>query len=209
MSLNIHIVDGTGNKYKAMVHEDGALGMVIHPEPPLLAQKTKPFRQYLTDDGLSSGSNDMGIDGSVTSVDFWIPANGDSDRYITNLNFLVAYGAAAQPNQWANGVALTNGSRLFYKTISGEIDIHEAIKSNQDLFRLALELIPTAWEVRHTNANNDYGYFINLDLSKIAPPFGIKLDAGTKQKLCMTVRDNAGTDADTFNVIALGFDRFP
>jgi hypothetical protein len=40
------------------------------------------------------------------------------------------------------------------------------------------------------------------------PPFGIKLDAGTNHKLTATIRDNVGTDADTFNILARGFDRF-
>lgn len=208
MSLLVQIIDGNGTKSKAMVNPDGSLSIIAHPQPPFLPQKTKIFRQFLTDDGTPSGSNDMGVDGSSTNVDFWIPANEIDDRYITTLYILIAYGTSGKPYLWADGASLSNGSRLFYKTQKGEIDIHDAIKSNQDVFRLNGDLIPTAWEVRHTNANNDYGYFMRISLSEIMPPFGIKLDAGTTQKLIMRVRDNAGTDADTFNVIAMGFDRF-
>jgi hypothetical protein len=39
-------------------------------------------------------------------------------------------------------------------------------------------------------------------------PYGVKLDAGTTQKLTLRVRDNAGTAADIFTAIAYGFERF-
>ena len=208
MALPIHITDGRGTKYKAKVHEDGALGVIAHPEPPFLTQKTEPFRQLLTDDGTSNGSSDMGIDGSITNVDFWIPSHAENDRYITELNILVAYNAAGAPFKWADGTALTNGSLLSYTGVSGIRILHEGIKSNQDLFRINKESISTAWEIRHLNANNDYGYFVTFSLSNMMPPFGIKLDAGTTQKLTLTVRDNVGLDADTFNMLAIGFDRF-
>lgn len=211
MTINAQIIDGRGTKYKAKVHQDGALGIIAHPEPPLLIQKTKLFRQFLTNDGLvADGTNeDMGIDGSSTNVDFWIPASPTDDRYITQLSIAVGYGnTTGQPANWANGTALTNGSRLFYENPSGEIDIHDAIKSNQDFFRLNGDLIPADWEVRGVDAVNDFGYFIKVDLSSMLPPFGIKLDRGTTEKLVLRIRDNVGTDADAFTIIAMGFDRF-
>ena len=206
--LDIRLKDGMGKKVFAEVTNDKELLVTVSTSPPLKSQKVKPFRQYMTTTGLSSGSNDMGIDGSVTNVDFCIPADSTNDRYITSLNIEVAYGASGGAYEWADGTALTNGMRLYYTSIAGEVDIHDAIKSNQDLFRLGFRLIPTAWEIRHLGALNDYGYIIAIDLTKMGLPYGIKLDTGTNQKLIMTVRDNAGTAADTFNVIAYGFDRF-
>jgi len=198
-------VGGTLNT--AQVHDDGSVGVTIHYEPPFHPQKMKPFRQYLTIDGTSTGSNDMGVDGSVTEVEFYVVADQDDDRYITELSFLVAYGTTSKPYRWANGAALTNGSRLFYNNRSGDVDIHDAIKSNQDLFRLFAIPPVTGWEIRHTNANNDYGYFGRQELALMMPPFGVKLDAGSTQRLALTIRDDA-TAAVTFNVIATGFDRF-
>lgn len=200
-------IKGT-NKTQAEVTGDGELCVIAAPFPSLADQKVQPFRQYLTDDGTISGSNDMGVDGSVTNVDFYISADSVNDRYITTLNFAVAYGSIGKPYLWADGAALTNGTRLFYENPRGEVDIHEGMKSNQDLFRLTFNQIPTAWEVRHVNANNDYGYFISMDLTKLSSAFGLKLDRGTDQRLICRIRDDAGTLADTFNVIAYGFDRF-
>ena len=199
---------GSNAKKAVGVTDDLELRTSPTPYPPLVEQKVQPFRQYLTADGTAAGSNDMGVDGSVTNQSFYIPANGDKDRYITTLSFIVGYGTSGQPNQWADGTALSNGSRLYYENRNGEADIHEALKSNQDMFRLSFNMIPTTWEVRHVNATNDYGYFISFELTKLGLPFGIKLDGGTTQRLIMTIRDNAGAAADSFNCIGYGFERF-
>ena len=196
-----------GKGTEVSVSPDGELCSIVAPYPPLTEQKVQPFRQYLTADGLASGSNDMGVDGSVTNAEFWIPSHGINDRYITSLNFIVGYGTAGKPYLWADVAALTNGSRLYYINRHGEHDIHEGIKSNQDMFRLSFSAIPTAWEVRHVNANNDFGYFISMDITRMGLPFGIKLDRGSTQRLVMSIRDNAA-DADSFNCIAYGFERF-
>ncbi len=190
------------------VTKDQELLVSVSPYPAIREVKARPFRKFLTVDGAVGGSNDMGIDGSSTNVDFAILASSTDDRYLTSLSILVGYGTSGQPNQWANGTALSNGMKLFYESIRGEVVLHEGIKSNQDMFRLYFGLIPTNWEVRHVNANNDFGYMFGMDMEKITPQFGVKLDAGSNQRLVMRVRDNAGTDADSFNVIAYGFDRF-
>ena len=206
--IKAKIINAIGKAYGAQVSQDNELLVITSPYPPLEPAKTRPYRQYLTADGTAGGSNDMGVDGSSTPVDFWIPANGTVDRYVTALNILVGYGTSGQPNQWGDGTALTNGMRLFYLSDHGEIEIHDAIKSNQDMFRLSFDMIPTGWEVRHVNANQDFGYIFSVDITRFGLPYGIKLNAGTTQKLVMTVNDNAGAAADSFDVIAYGFDRF-
>jgi hypothetical protein len=208
VSLPVVLTDGTGRKVFTRVTADGEQLVTVSPHPPLGNQKARPFRQYLTDDGTAAGSIDMGIDGSSTAVDFWIPADATDDRYITSLNFIVGYGTSGAPYQWADGVALTNGMRLFYLSLIGEVEIHEAIKSNQDMFRLAFSLIPTAWQLRGVGAANDYGYIFSVDFRALGLPNGIRLDRGSTQKLVVRVRDNAGLAADVFNCIGYGFDRF-
>ena len=206
MTAEFQIVNDKGNT--ADVTQDRELLVINAAYPPFAEQKVQPFRQYLTADGTATGSNNMSVDGSGTNVEFFIPAAQENDRYITSLNFIVGYASTGQPHEWADGTALTNGTRLYYSNRAGEHDIHDGIKSNQDLFRLSFSPIPTGWEVRHVNAANDYGYFISTDLSRMGLPFGIKLDAGSNQKLVLLVRDNVGTAAASFNCIAYGFERF-
>ncbi len=190
------------------ITKDNEQLVIASSYPALLPQKVRPFRQYFTIDGLSTGSNDMGIDGSVTNTEFYIPAHDADDRYITALNFIVGYGTSGQPYEWGDGTALTNGIKISYTNNTGSYTIHEGIKTNQDMFRLSFSPVPTAWELRGINANNDYGYFISMDITKMGLPFGIKLDRETTQKLTITIRDNVGAAADSFDCIAYGFDRF-
>jgi hypothetical protein len=177
--------------------------------PPFQQQLVEPYRRYFTDDGLTDGSHDLTVDGSVTPVDFWVPADPTEDRYITAINFILGYGATGKPYQWGDNAALTNGVRLFYTSFRGEVDVHDGITSIQDLWRLTDMPIATAWEIRHIGVNNDYGLFVSVNLLQMVPPYGVKLDAGTSQKLALRVRDAMPTTAsDTFNAIACGFDRF-
>lgn len=207
MTTPVTIIDGESQE-PVHVTKDGELLTIASLEPPLLKQKIKPFRQYFTSDGLVSGSNDLGVDGSSLNVDFWIPADQVDDRYITTLSFVIGYGSVGKPYLFANIAALTNGLRLFYATDQGEIDLHDAIKANIDLFRLSSEWIPVGWELRHALANNDYGYLVTFDLAKVMPPYGVKLDRATSQKLSLTVRDDLSASGFEFNCIAYGFDRF-
>lgn len=188
--------------------ENQKLTTVQAPYPPLEPTKIRPFRQYFTVDGTSSGSFDMSVDGSSTEQTFCVPASGSVDRYITNISVILGYGTAGSPYQWADGTALTNGTVLRYDYAQGSIDIHDGIKTNQDFFRLSHEPVRDGWELRGIGAANDYGYFLTLDLENYMPPFGVKLDKDSAQSLNFVIRDNVSTDADTFNAIAYGFDRF-
>lgn len=205
--LSINIKDGIGGKNHAEVTDSNELLVISSPHPPFAPQKIRPFRQYMTIDGTANSDNDMGVDGSVNNVDFLIPAVTGFDRYITAVNILVGYGTSSQPFKFADGNALNNGCRLHYESLQGDVDIHDGIKSNQDMFRLTDDPVTSLWELRGVNAANDYGYLVGLDFTAISSQYGVKLDEGTSQKLIMTIRDDV-TAADSFNVIAYGFERF-
>ena len=206
MAAKVRLTSGSG--VDAIVTGDQELLVTASTYPPFGPQKIAPFRQYLTDDGTATGSNMMGVDGSVTPVEFFIPAAGSDDRYITRISVIVGYGGTGKPFQWADGAALTNGFEMYYDSPRGVVNIHDAIKSNQDLFRLGeVGFLPSDWETRHVDGLNDYGYIMSIDFKSLFPTLGLKLGAGTTQRLVMRVRDNA-TNADSFNMIAYGFDRF-
>ncbi len=215
MTLDVIISNGGGDRKAAQVVNGGELLVIDSGSPPFLPQKVKPFRQFLTDDGTTSGSSDMGIDGSVTSQEFWVAADNNDDRYITTLSFEMTMAGSPRLFEFADsGAALTNGVRLFYDAVGGASDIHEGIKSNWDLQRLSLGT-PTitsgspadVFQVRHVTALNDYGLIPDIDITRLVPPFGIKLERGSTQRVVMEIRDDA-TSATTFNCIAYGFDRF-
>jgi len=206
--LKTSIVSGKGKDKAVNVDNDGHLYVIQAPFPPAERQKTRPFTQLFTTDGTASGTSDMGVDGSSTSVEYYIPADAQTDLYITEVSIVVGYASSAQPYEFADGTALTNGVRFYYSSVFGEQEIDSELRNNSDFLRIAnSSIVPTAWEVRGVGGLNDYGFFCTIDLSKYAYLSGIKLDKATNQKIAFVVRDNA-TAATTFNIKASGFKRF-
>lgn len=212
MTLKMLVEDGKGRGVQARVEDEGLLTSLF-PCPPMLPQKNRVFRQYMTDDGLITGDEDMTVVGSAAApIQFWIHAEEDCDRYITALNFYIE-DASAVLAKFGNIAALANGCRLFYNTREMDVDLHPMLQSNFDFIRLCA---CGSWPATGTDATvarlkNAVGlgeaYTPTLDLRWLVPHFGIKLDMGTQQRLVLEVRDDT-TGVDAFNIIAYGFDRF-
>ena len=67
------ISDGHGSGNKLKINHEGVANVIVHPHPPTDEKiAVQPFRQYFTDNGNGSGSNDMIVDGSTTPVSFFI-----------------------------------------------------------------------------------------------------------------------------------------
>ncbi len=191
--------------------ENGSQIVTTRPWPPLEEQKTQPFRQFLTTTGLTSGSEDMQVDGSTTAVEFWIPADVTNDRYVTSLSFVIS-DQNATLDKFGTITALTNGCRLFYERASGEIEIHGTLKSNFDFVQMCLGQPAFGDGNTAFRAPNIVGaseaYIPVLDLTVLNPPFGIRLARGTLQRMVIQVRDLT-TGVDRFDCVATGFDRIP
>ena len=198
------IITDSRNKEAVYTSENALLVTDIH-SPPLVPQKRKVYSAFLE---TAAGSNDMGIDGSTTAVEFYIQAMQTSDLYLSALTFVFGYGSSAELYEFVDsGAALTNGVLIEYEQSNGErVEIANP-KTNFAFFRLGLGSSYNNWESRGFAAAADYGYYTAIKLSDIIPPYGIKLDRGTNQKLIATVRDDC-TDADLFNIRAFGFERF-
>lgn len=188
------------------VSDDGEGLVSISPNPPDIAQKTIPFRQYFTSTGYAGGSSDMSVDGSSINQEFSIQASSDNDIYIKWLSVIVGYGSAGSPYLWADGAALSNGIEFTYRSVLGETQVHDAIKSNQDFFRLSESAIDANWEVRNVNALNDYGYFLKINMEKLSNG-PCRIEKNTSQNIKFTIKDNLTTATDSINVIAYGFER--
>jgi hypothetical protein len=81
--VNVNLKDGKGRGNLAKINGEGELSVVVHPHPPKDEdQNALPFRQYFTDDGTTGGSNIMAVNGSSTTVDFYIAAVPTNDIYI-------------------------------------------------------------------------------------------------------------------------------
>jgi len=153
--------------------------------------------------------SDTGVDLSINNSTFYVQADSEDDRYITNISIICGYGTSADLFEFADkGTALTNGILFAYDhPTKGSVTIANP-KVNYDFIRMGLvDVCPTSWQILSLVANNDYGWIVNLPLSKIMPPFGIKLDRGTTQKMSVTIRDDCVT-ADLLNMRSFGFERF-
>lgn len=207
--IKSQITDGGGRGSSAKV-EDNALLVSVFGCPPLIPQKNRLFGQMFTDDGTTTGSNDLGVDGSTTSIDYYIPCHDENDRYITRLSIICGYGASAPLYDFVDsGDPLTNGIRIAYNDTYGNSITIGNPKNNYSFLRLGLAdgIIPTGWELRNLGAVNDYGFIVGVDLLSLLPPYGIKIDRATHQRMTITIRDDC-TDADIFNCRAFGFERF-
>ena len=206
--IKTHIIDGGGSKESAFV-EDNALVVSQYGCPPMIPQKNKIFRQYFTVDGTTAGSNDMLVDGSGTSIEFWVPAD-TNDIYITDVSFVLG-DAGANLNEFCGIAALTNGCDFEYYRDGEIVTIHGALKSNWDFIRMCRLNPPfgdAASAFRLTNVEGGAeAYAPVFDFLTIMPPYGLKLDAGTTQRLVIRVNDKCDVP-DVFNAIAYGFERF-
>jgi hypothetical protein len=203
------IEDGYGDGHRVRVNSEGSIPVVVHPHPPNAESfQVLPFRQYLTDDGASTGSFDMVVDGATTNTQFFISAQDDRDIYIKTLSVVIA-DVNATLDEFGNIGELTNGMDFRWSTQnSGDIIINEALKTNFDFIRLsggrpAFGAGATAFRAGNVSGASE-GYIPFLDLALIfGLPWGLRLRSGTKDKLLFTVRDNlAGVDA--FNIIGYG-----
>ena len=211
--LDINLIDGkTPNKYAARVEKTGAVRIIEEPTPPFnsLRSSMRITRQFLTDDGTSSGDEDMRVDGSVTPVEFWYPASPDKDRYVTQLSFVIS-DAGATLNQFGSIGALTNGCRLAYEDEMGEMEINDSLTTNWEFVRLAggnpaFGDGNTSFRANNVNGTSE-AYIPILDLRTIFGfKWGVRLQAGTTQRIVLTVRDDVSA-VDQFDCVVYGFER--
>ena len=208
MPVTVHVEDGKHTGRKQHVTIEGAALTTSDGSPPLLPQHCHVFRDYLRD---TAGAFSMDVAGALNAPhNFYIAADPDDDRYITAINFYAGYGGTANLYHWFDsGAALANGCQLYYETEDGLIYIHDAITTNSALLRLCVTgIMRTDWQSRNFLAVNDYGFICSVDFLRMMPPYGIKLDRGTTQKLVFAIRDNITAATDVFNCTAHGFNRF-
>ena len=209
MSSPNKIIDGHGSGDSLRISPEGAAQVVVHPHPPLVDDLiTIPFRQFFTDDGLSSGSNDMKVDGSTNNVDFFIAASQTKDVFIKSISIVIA-DAGATLNEFGNLAALTNGLTFSHVTgKEGETVVADDLKTNFDFVRMSLGSPAFGDGTAAFRANNVSGtseaYIPVIDFAILfGMPWGVRLRKGTKDKLVFTVKDDVQT-VDDFNIIGFG-----
>jgi hypothetical protein len=139
--LNVAVTDGYGSGQRVKIQPEGTLNVVVHPHPPssetLIAE---PFRQFFTDDGTGTGSNDWIVNGATNNIDFYISAIADFDIYIKSISVIIGDGGSPALNKYGALAALTNGIEWVLTTQElGDYVLHDGIKTNIEFIRLGVD----------------------------------------------------------------------
>lgn len=211
MPVKAYIVDERGGKLR--LGEEGEVPVVVHPHPPKDESESGmplPFRQYFTDDGTSSGSNDMIVDGSSTSVDFCISASQDFDIYIKSISIVIGDGGTPALNKFGALTALSNGVEwLYFNQSNGEYTLHDGIKSNLEFIRLGVDTgsIGTgadAYLADVSGGGSEKSYLPTIDMQEtFGMQWGMRLVKGTTDKIVLRINDDLA-GLITFNAIGYG-----
>lgn len=209
MTVGFHIV-GADGKNTLKINGEGEIGVAVHTHPPIDEDVAAyPFSQWFTDDGFSTGSNDMLVDGSSTNVDFYICASSTVDIFVKTISVQIA-DANAVLNKFGNLTALTNGVEFHYKTNKlGDVTIQDEIKTNLDFIRLGLSTAgvgdgSSAFRADVSGGGTADAYLPIIDLSlTFGFPWGLRLKKGSNDCLGFTIKDNVST-MDTFNIKGFG-----
>ena len=198
-STKHQILDGVGSGLRTKVNNFNALKVSnqIIPDiddPTILV----PNSGFLTD---SNGNFNALVDGSTNSIDFSVRALENNDLYISGLSFKIA-DQNAQLNNFGNISPLNVGLQLIYSSQEvGERILIDAIQTNFDLIRACQGVPAFSQGVESFRASNiiggSEGYLPVLKISEVfSLPFGIRLKAGTLDKLILRINDDvSGIDA--------------
>lgn len=201
------LVDGYGSGKKVKVDSEGALNVVVHPHPPKDEVETAlPYRQRFAN---SAGVTNMNVDGSVTSVDFYIQAN-HRDIYINSLSVRIADVGTPTLNKFGAITELSNGVVWEWVTSDlGTVTLHEGITTNLEFIRTghkthAIGTGTDAYLADVSGGAADKAYLPIIDISEqFGMPWGMRLRKNTEDKMIFRVQDDL-TGLSVFDCIAYG-----
>lgn len=204
--IKVALINPSTGKF-ARINGEGELDVVVHPHPP--KNEELSARPYVANFTNTSDSNDFRVNGSTTNVDFTVTADPKLDIYIKTISVIIA-DAGANLNEYGNLAALTNGTQLLWETQDlGTTTIADTIQTNLDFIRSAAgqPAFGTGTGVFKADLSGggadaylpvfDFSYIFGLQ-------YGIRLRAGTNDKLIFRIRDNLSTGIDEHNAIAYG-----
>ena len=170
-----------------------SIGVEVQPPDPLTRNF---FIAYAKDSG---SSIEMDVDGSGTSVDYTIDADPTSDIIITNLSVWM------QDNKFKidkfGEIAILSNGFLLVHEVDGSTNntIIDNAQTTEEMIQHSLET-PAFIGVGKDYNMSDSVKILSLKYSTE----GIKLRAGTNDKIKATIQDNL-TGLDSFRLIAKGY----
>lgn len=144
-----------------------------------VAASSGSITEFLTDDGLNTGSHDMKVNGGGTDVPFWFPADATDDIVLTGLRIVFSANTIDfDGSSFGKGSELSTGIQVNIVADNGAfVEELANITLNEDFFRLLQFSISQAG---------------TTDAMAATLPFGgrVVLEAGTGDKVEVIIRDN-------------------
>jgi hypothetical protein len=210
-------IRGTNNEIANVV--DGGLAVSQIPAPSSSQDiLTLPYVNFLTIAG-DGQTTDLRVNGSLDSpVEAFIGAEAGADIYINTISVVITDSAASGGiylNEFGAIVGgLTNGIVPFFQNKGDKLAFAERpLYTNFDFVRIGT-LTPQvgqdqlAFRIQAERNSNDYAYAATWDMTRLSPyGLGLRLSAGTNQKLGIDVRDDI-TSLSGFEILATGYRRF-
>ena len=134
----------------------------------------RPF----TDTGLSTGNNNMAVDGSVTNIDFFVQALPTERLSVTAVNIHIEASGNVTAGSYGDiAGGLTNGIKLIFKRAEDnlvfDIGFNLVIQVNEDWGKFLFDATPVTYPVGQTNF-----YQAKWSLFTFNDPFGLILEEG-------------------------------
>ena len=213
---------------QAGIEDGGYLRVSPAPFPPDDDRDVQLiYREFLTLNGDGTTAA-MLVDGSTTSQLFYIQGEPNNDIYITSLSIIIAGAGIALGNDFAgSGTSLTNGVRIFYEDLNGEVNIGTNLQTNFDFIRLCQGnpafnngdvstgtgpfIAPSIAGASGKGSTPADGILPVLNFRDVFGfQYGLKIARNTNNRLVLEVNDNLTTGLGAnaaFNIIAYGFKR--
>lgn len=212
MPVKSRIADGIGGKAEARVGKHNQLyTTLVAPDVPPAGQ-CNPYRFFsrlLTDDGLVTGTSNMNIDGSGTSVDYWIRSSREAEYDIHIMAIVVVVADTTVTHKAFGGLAaLGTGWDLWTWESDTKTFIIEKAKTGAALiwqtgFHNPFSEGATMQELLDFNAADDDAQIVYIPISSYVPG-GIRLGAGTQDKIVASINDDL-TGLTEMYVLCLGY----
>jgi len=205
------------------VNGDGRLFEIDTTYPPIT--NDRQIILYVDDLTLNGDgvTTDMKVDGSVTTQEFFVRAEPDSDIFINSVSFFIAAELTIADLGEFAGITtpLTNGCQLIYENGEvGDIIIGDNLTTNFELLRMCnmnpqFGLVSNdAFKIVQAFSNADDGYLFILKFSDYGYEQeysgGLRLRAGSEDRLVFKIRDDLDrtpSEISSFDGRVYGFKR--
>jgi len=204
------IADGHGTGNVSRINGEGETGVVVHPHPPKdEAILARPYRSVFADSG---STESMAVDGSGTSVEYFVSPTAGFDSYIKVISVIIGDGGSPALNKFGALAALANGVEIFLDTQDlGTAIVHGGIKTNLEFIRLgtltgAIGTGTDAYLADVSGGSTEKSYLPTIDFAQtFGLQYGVRLRKSSEDKMVIRINDDL-TGLTTMNAIAYGLD---